>query len=111
MLEPNWLYTLLLCIKMLKLKEVCESMQTYHEPGIKHLHTKSAGLNELDKYKWAHSFLGHALQHSRWPWHSQIRGLRVHFQRPDVSLVLDTDFPDLRFDRILLDAMSLQIQV
>jgi len=35
--------------------------------------------------------------------------LRVHFQRPDVSLVLDTDFPDLRFDRILLDAMSLQI--
>jgi hypothetical protein len=51
MLEPNWLYTLLLGIKMLKLKEVRESMQKYHEPGIKHLHTKSAGLNELDKYK------------------------------------------------------------
>ncbi len=51
MLEPNWLYTLLLCIEMLKLQEVCESMQKCHEPGIKHLHTKSAGLNELDKYK------------------------------------------------------------
>jgi len=67
------------------------------------------------------------VQHSWWPYRFQVWGLfvpasttishdmghthlRVRFQRPDMSLILDTNRPDLRFDCILLDAMNLQPQ-
>ena len=109
---------------MVKLTQVCEMMQKYRRSGINRVLMK---LINTSAYIPSSAFL---VQHSWWPYRSQIWGLivpasttvsydmgmghthlRVCFQRPDMSLILDTNLPDLRFDCILLDAMNLQIKM
>jgi len=107
---------------MVELTQVREMMQKYRRSGIKQVLMKSINTSA---YIPSSAFL---VQHSWWPYRVQVWGLfvpasttisyhmghtylRVRFQRPDMSLILDTNLPDLRFDCILLDAMNLQIKM
>ena len=103
---------------MVKLAQVCEMMQKYRRSGINRVLMKSINTSA---YIPSSAFL---VQHSWWPHSFRLWGLfvpasttisynmghthlRVRFQRPDMSLILDANLPDFRFDCILLDAMNL----
>ena len=107
---------------MVNLTQVCEMMQKYRRSGINRVLMKPINTSA---YIPSSAFL---VQHSWWPYSFQLWGLfvpasttishdmghthlRVRFQRPDMSLILDTNLPNLRLDCILPDAMNLQIKM
>lgn len=113
---------------MLKFKD-CGTMYKLLWTGSKALACvmRWSTVNESNRYTCVNPSVGLALL-SWWARHFQARELicpgqlqpflrrgythlHLRFHGPDVSLVLDANFPEFRLDCVLLDSMSLQIKM